>query len=1442
MKRLICLLLLSSQLDPITAAEPDELALNFHLIHPGELSAPGDPNAAFYLEGTYHLHYILRHNYNGEPSFSFVHVTSPDMLHWDWQPTKLQPSFTGHGMFSGTGFLTKEGMPAVIYHGQASDRNWIALAKDRDLSGWEKPYPVEVAGAPEGMRQWDPDCFLIGDTYYAISGGKNPPVFKSTDLKKWSYIGPFLSHEPADVVEGEDVSCANFFPIDDPSTGEQKWMLLCISHPHGCRYYLGDWDAKKEQFVPETHGRMNWPHEGQSPHRGRDSQMRDFFAPESVLTADARRVMWAWVSTPDPALRDKTIQSLPRELSLGEDGKLRIRPLRELESLRRDPLMIENVTVEPEELPFGGIGMKRLFDMGDNAWEIRVTVPRDQAEQKRFGLRLYTDEKNEGLPITIQPDNGTLRVGTTEAPFAVADLPPGEDVELTVFVDRYLIEVFVNERQAMVAAHVNGRSARGVDAYSWGAPITFEKVEIWRMQSTQQGYEEARENRNWQPEVGTAPVKPQVKQSRSKSAERRPPNFVIINVDDLGYADVQPFSDRFPTPHLARMAEEGRSFSSFYVASSVCTPSRAALMTGCHPARVDLLHNDLEMDTPNHGVLWPGDRKGLNPDEITLAEVLKARGYATACVGKWHLGDQPPFLPTRQGFDRYFGIPFSNDMGDVPPFHKPLPLVRDERVVEELKLADQDFLTKRYTEEALRFMEEKAEHPFFLYLPHSMVHGPLAASPAFRDKTGQGLFADAVAEVDWSVGQILDKLRELGIEEHTLVLFTSDNGGPYRPDREALGSSNFPFSGGKNTPAEGGFRVPTIAWWPGTIPAGTATDLMASTLDLLPTFAALSGAAHQPAADLPIDGFDLSGLFRGPLPSKSPRDSMIYYSDNLTKGEEKTPRRLTAVRLGKWKLYCQTVRFLKAGTSEMMTIPEGALFNLEVDPAETANVAAEFRGVRNRLQAFAEQVVAEFGERVGEGAEVRPAGFVEKADPLNAQASPERKDVLFIAIDDMNDWTTLFDPSNPIKTPNLERLATRGAFFTHAYCASPGCNPSRTAILTGLRPSTSGVYENQHAWRKALPGAVTLPKYFEQHGYATRGGGKIFHHGGSGAEDPANPSFQQFFKRVPTPFQEIRSEGSGTFDWGPVPAELMGDTPMIKWAEQELAKDHGAPLFLAAGIFHPHLPHYAPPEFFELYPFETVRQPPMPKNDLSDVPPIGIERAHCEHEWWSAYLFSDDPPADERLDSLKSLVRAYQASSSYADAMVGRLLNQLDASGRADDTIIVLWSDHGYHLGDKESVVKFTLWEKANHVPFIIVAPGVTKSGTRIDAPVGLANIYPTLADLAGLPPPSGIDGESLLPLLKDPGAEWERPALMTQGRGNHAIRSRDWRYIRYSDGTEELYDCQTDNPWNHTNLLTGDDAKKYTDVVAEHAKWLPKEEAADGSVNVRAGNTKDAR
>lgn len=487
---------------PVPAVTPEELVLNYHLMHPGGDSAPGDPNPAFYLDGTYHLHYILGHPYRGRQSFSYVHVTSPDLLHWTWQPTTLQPAFTGHGMFSGTGFMTKEGQPAVIYHGQGSGRNQIAMAKDRRLSAWEKPYPIQVFnkdGTEAQLNHWDPDCFLIGDTYYAYSGGQTQPLFKSPDLKHWTLVGDFLQRNLPEVAIGEDISCGNFFPLGD------KWMLLCISHPLGCRYYLGDWDAKAEQFVPEKHGRMTFRREDQALFKA--VARSDFFAPESVRAADGRRVMWAWCANlgmADGRLNMQTIQSLPRELSLPADGILRIQPLRELETLRFDPLTMADLKLEGsavvnEILPGAAPAGQKIATLPGEAVEIRLTLAHDQAARKLFGVTLFSDGQGGGLPILLRPENGTLRVGTAEAPFSVAALPANEDIVLRIFIDRYVVEVFANDRQAMISACANYRARPDLRVFSVGAPTTIKQLELWQLRPTNQGFREAQTNRIWQP-------------------------------------------------------------------------------------------------------------------------------------------------------------------------------------------------------------------------------------------------------------------------------------------------------------------------------------------------------------------------------------------------------------------------------------------------------------------------------------------------------------------------------------------------------------------------------------------------------------------------------------------------------------------------------------------------------------------------------------------------------------------------------------------------------------------------------------------------------------------------------------------------------------------------------------------------------------------------------
>ncbi len=416
-----------------------------------------------------------------------------------------------------------------------------------------------------------------------------------------------------------------------------------------------------------------------------------------------------------------------------------------------------------------------------------------------------------------------------------------------------------------------------------------------------------------------------------------PPNFVVIFIDDMGYGDIGPFGSKINrTPHLDLMAKEGRKLTSFYVASPVCTPSRAALMTGCYPQRVGLERGS------GHIVLFPGDHHGLNPKEITIAETLKSAGYATGCFGKWHLGDQPQFLPTAQGFDTYYGIPYSNDMWPaLRRFKCPdLPVLRDTKVVELIKDMDgQATLCKKFTDAATRFIRKNKKKPFFVYLPHAFVHGPRKASPQFMAKA-KTVEQAQVEEVDWSVGQILKTLREEGLEKNTLVLFTSDNG-------PAGGLSAGPLRGRKGTAFEGGQREPTIAWWPETIPAGTASNELTTAMDLHPTFAALAGAKMP--TDRVIDGKDIAPIILGKSGAKTPHDRFFYQQGG----------RLAAVRSGDWKLFVK-----------------GQLYNLKDDLAEKKNVAQANPEVVKKLRGL----LADFQKDLAKNS--RPVGLAKNPRTL----------------------------------------------------------------------------------------------------------------------------------------------------------------------------------------------------------------------------------------------------------------------------------------------------------------------------------------------------------------------------------------------------------------------------------------------------------------------------
>jgi len=445
-------------------------------------------------------------------------------------------------------------------------------------------------------------------------------------------------------------------------------------------------------------------------------------------------------------------------------------------------------------------------------------------------------------------------------------------------------------------------------------------------------------------------------------AQERPPNFVIIFCDDLGYADVGCYGAKgYATPNIDRLAAEGMRFTEFCVPQAVCSASRAGILTGCYPNRVGIL-----------GALGPKSKIGLHSDEVTFAEVLKPRGYATAIYGKWHMGDSPSFLPNRQGFDEYYGLPYSNDMW---PFHPerpggfpPLPLIEQDKVIQENP--DQTRLTTDYTERAVRFIESHKDRPFLVYLAHAMVHVPLHVSEKYKGRSEKGLFGDVMMEVDWSTGRILDALKRLGLDERTLVVFTGDNG-PWLSYGDHAGSAG-PFREGKGTAFEGGVREPGIFRWPGRIPAGTVCRELALTLDLLPTIAALAGGTAP--SDRVIDGKDIRPLLEGRPGAKTPHEAFYYYWGN----------ELQAVRCGKWKLHFpHGYRTLEAGGGKggkpskySQKRIELSLFDLEADPGEAADVAAKNPEVVERLKAAAERAREDLGDSAQKrtGKNVRPVG------------------------------------------------------------------------------------------------------------------------------------------------------------------------------------------------------------------------------------------------------------------------------------------------------------------------------------------------------------------------------------------------------------------------------------------------------------------------------------
>jgi len=457
-----------------------------------------------------------------------------------------------------------------------------------------------------------------------------------------------------------------------------------------------------------------------------------------------------------------------------------------------------------------------------------------------------------------------------------------------------------------------------------------------------------------------------------------------------------------------------------------------------------------------------------------------------------------------------------------------------------------------------------------------------------------------------------------------------------------------------------------------------------------------------------------------------------------------------------------------------------------------------------------------------------------------SKAMKGQPNVLFIAVDDLNDWANCLGGRPGVFTPNIDRLAERGVVFTNAHCSAPACNPSRASIMTGVRPSSSGIYHNGQDWRESpyLKDTVTIPEYFKSQGYSVKGGGKIFHclswiRTRYGTDENDYSIWDYYFpsntRSMPDSIwpESSRVDGEGTvrwdpvakgktewrpsyyFDWGSLknPDEEMADYKVVDWAVSELKKEHDKPFFHAVGIFRPHIPWFVPQKYFDLYPLDQITLPPIKENDLEDCSEVG--KSFCRRKWQEWIV---------QNKMWKQAVQAYLACISFADAQVGRLLDALENSPYAGNTVVVLWSDHGMHIGEKEHWEKFTLWEESTRVPLIFSAPGVAKAGSLCSKSVTLLDVYPTLVELCGQKPGTELEGESLVTWLKNPEAPKEKPAVTTWGVNNHAIRTERWRYIRYHDGTEELYDHNND-PDEYTNLAG---MAEFDSLKNELAQWLP--------------------
>ena len=938
--------------------------------------------------------------------------------------------------------------------------------------------------------------------------------------------------------------------------------------------------------------------------------------------------------------------------------------------------------------------------------------------------------------------------------------------------------------------------------------------------------------------------------------QAKPPNILLIVSEDNGPELGCYKEPSVQTPRIDALAREGVRFSHAWVAQAGCSPSRASFLTGLYPHQ----HGQVGLATWNFRL--------YRPDIPNIVRSLNESGYRTGLIGKLHVNPEDSF-----SFD-FDAVRKANfERKDLESYAR--------HATEFIGAGDAPFFLSINYPDAhrpwLRQVDGRPAKP----LSQDDVK-PLAYlgidTPKLRAYTAD--YYNCMMRLDSLVGDLLDALDQSGKADNTLVVYIGDHGAD--------------LFRGKRTCYEGGLRVPMVVRWPRVAQSGLVCDELVSTVDLMPTFLEAAGVTPVPG----LAGESLVPLLQGNdadwrhhlfaefhthaakenfYPQRSVRTARYKLIENLLPDEE-NPGVLFAFE--KLEISPDVINdaddHVRRAYQEMRKPPRYELYDLEKDPYEFVNLAghatyaATLDGLSKSLHQWRREtndplldhkVLMQFKKEVHSVESKKesrkrewkyPEYFfgdndtsvsTEQAVSNSPSASLHRRqrpNVLMIVVDDMNDWIGCLGGHPDVQTPHIDRLAQQGLLFTNAHCPAPVCNPSRTAVLTGRMPGTTGIYDNSVIWHEAMPDISTIPSWFQQHGYYVLGGGKIYHHmPGFNRRSDWNQYFDQVFD---SHYHQFLNRGEGQsfhwpegfplngllsvkkltrppknpreFDWGPfdVTDADMGDGQLVEWAKAFLKKPTKESFFFAVGIYRPHLPWYAPRHYFDLYDdVESLSKPPIKHDDLTDVPNGGQTMAAYRRE---------DLDLIRREDAEQDILQAYLANISFADALVGELLTALESGPSKDNTIVVFWSDHGWHFGEKNHLHKFTLWERSTRVPLIIKQPDGQMASLKhtTGQPVGLIDLFPTLTDLCDMPRPQNIDGVSLASLLKDPHARRSRPALTTHGQGNHALRSDRYRYIRYADGGEELYDLLED-PHEWKNLCN---SPEHQSIKSEMIQFLP--------------------